>query len=74
MTKKIFTNCFLIKNDDNGYPTQVCLAMKKRGFGAGLWNGAGGKPKDGESIEKVAKLKVEKKGSFCAKINYILSG
>jgi 8-oxo-dGTP diphosphatase/2-hydroxy-dATP diphosphatase len=30
---------------------QILLGMKKRGFGAGRWNGFGGKLKDGESIE-----------------------
>jgi ADP-ribose pyrophosphatase YjhB (NUDIX family) len=39
------TLCFLI--NDN----QVLLAMKKRGFGEGWWNGVGGKLKDGESEE-----------------------
>ncbi|MFH1078359.1 MAG: 8-oxo-dGTP diphosphatase [Patescibacteria group bacterium] len=36
------------------YPVRdgkVLLAMKKRGFGAGKWNGPGGKAKDDESIE-----------------------
>lgn len=30
---------------------QILLAMKKRGFGAGKWNGVGGKIESGESIE-----------------------
>ncbi|MDR3581968.1 MAG: 8-oxo-dGTP diphosphatase [Candidatus Pacebacteria bacterium] len=38
------TLCFLVKDD------QVLLAIKKRGFGVGKWNGAGGKVKDNESI------------------------
>ena len=29
---------------------QILLAMKKRGFGEGKWNGVGGKLKDGEDI------------------------
>ncbi len=33
----------------------VLIAMKKRGFGAGKWNGAGGKCKDGESVEDAMK-------------------
>ena len=28
--------------------------MKKRGFGQGRWNGAGGKPQPGETIEQAA--------------------
>lgn len=30
---------------------EICLAIKKRGFGAGRWNGAGGKVHPGEAIE-----------------------
>jgi 8-oxo-dGTP pyrophosphatase MutT (NUDIX family) len=32
----------------------ILLAMKKRGFGQGLWNGVGGKSDPGESIEVTA--------------------
>lgn len=39
------TLCFLVKVNE------VCLAMKKRGFGAGKWNGIGGKVGENESIE-----------------------
>lgn len=42
------TLCLLVKNN------QILLAMKKRGFGVGRWNGYGGKPKDGETIEETA--------------------
>lgn len=42
------TLCFLIKDDE------ILLAMKKRGFGEGRWNGVGGKPDLGESIEGAA--------------------
>lgn len=31
---------------------EILLAMKKRGFGAGKWNGVGGKIEAGESIEE----------------------
>ena len=34
-----------------GKVSEICLAMKKRGFGAGRWNGVGGKCNPGESIE-----------------------
>lgn len=33
---------------------QILLAMKKRGFGAGKWNGVGGKPDGDEKIEETA--------------------
>jgi len=40
------TLLFLIKDD------QILLAMKKRGFGAGRFNGVGGKVEPGETIEQ----------------------
>jgi 8-oxo-dGTP pyrophosphatase MutT (NUDIX family) len=33
---------------------QILLAMKKRGFGEGKWNGVGGKVEQGESIRAAA--------------------
>lgn len=33
---------------------QILLAMKKRGFGVGKWNGAGGKVEPGETYEQAA--------------------
>lgn len=42
------TLCFLV--DD----TRVLLAMKKRGFGVGKWNGTGGKGKNNENIQQTA--------------------
>jgi len=33
---------------------EILLARKKRGFGVGKWNGAGGKPEPGEPIERTA--------------------
>ncbi|HSE29786.1 MAG TPA: 8-oxo-dGTP diphosphatase [Candidatus Saccharimonadales bacterium] len=42
------TIVFLLKDD------QVLLAMKKRGFGAGKWNGVGGKVEPGETVEQAA--------------------
>lgn len=44
------TLLFLIKKDHETI-TDICLAMKKRGFGAGRWNGTGGKLEAGETIE-----------------------
>ncbi len=43
------TLVFLIKKT-NGEITDICLAMKKRGFGLGRWNGVGGKVSEGESV------------------------
>lgn len=42
------TLCLLTKDN------QVLLAMKKRGFAAGKWNGVGGKQNEGEAIERTA--------------------
>jgi 8-oxo-dGTP pyrophosphatase MutT (NUDIX family) len=42
------TLCYLI-NEEKG---MVLLAMKKRGFGTGKWNGVGGKLDKGESVEQ----------------------
>jgi len=39
---------FLVRGD------QVLLAMKKRGFGEGKWNGVGGKPNKSETIYEAA--------------------
>jgi mutator protein MutT len=41
------TTLLLLRRDD-----EVLLAMKKRGFGAGRWNGVGGKLDTGETIEQ----------------------
>lgn len=42
------TLLFLLKDN------QILLAMKKRGFGQGRWNGVGGKPKENEDILETA--------------------
>lgn len=48
------TLVFLIKRS-HGEITDICLAMKKRGFGVNRWNGVGGKVKElVESIEEAA--------------------
>ena len=46
--RKILTLCLATKGD------KILLGMKKRGFGAGRWNGFGGKVEEGESIEEGA--------------------
>jgi 8-oxo-dGTP diphosphatase len=43
---KIANVCFLRKGDE------ILLAMKKRGFGVGKWNGVGGKVQEGETLEQ----------------------
>lgn len=49
------TLVFLIKRS-NGEINEICLAMKKRGFGMNRWNGVGGKVDDqNETIEDAAR-------------------
>jgi 8-oxo-dGTP diphosphatase len=45
---KLVSLLFLLKND------KILLAMKKRGFGAGKWNGVGGKADPGEDAAQAA--------------------
>ncbi len=50
--KKQLTLCIPIKDN------KVLLGMKKRGFGAGRWNGFGGKVEEGETIEQGARREI----------------
>lgn len=50
--KKILTLSFLVEE------SRILLAMKKRGFGAGRYNGYGGKIETGETIEEGAKREI----------------
>lgn len=50
------------------YP-KVLLGMKKRGYGAGRWNGFGGKLKDGETVEEAAVREMEEECSISMDIN-----
>uniref|UniRef100_G1LAD2 Oxidized purine nucleoside triphosphate hydrolase n=2 Tax=Ailuropoda melanoleuca TaxID=9646 RepID=G1LAD2_AILME len=43
---------------------RVLLGMKKRGFGAGRWNGFGGKVQDGETIEDGAKRELQEESGL----------
>lgn len=51
--KKLLTLCIVCKEG------RVLLGMKKRGFGAGRWNGFGGKLEEGETIEQAAIREME---------------
>lgn len=52
MNKKQLTLCIIHKHH------KVLLGMKKRGFGAGRWNGFGGKLAESETIEDAVKREV----------------
>ncbi|MEX0930742.1 MAG: 8-oxo-dGTP diphosphatase, partial [Candidatus Paceibacterota bacterium] len=47
--KKLLTLCIVMQHEN------ILLGMKKRGFGAGKWNGFGGKVERNETIEQAAK-------------------
>lgn len=52
------TLCLVGKDD------QILLGMKKRGFGAGRWNGFGGKVNQGEMIEEAAKREIREEAGL----------
>jgi 8-oxo-dGTP diphosphatase/2-hydroxy-dATP diphosphatase len=56
--KKILTLCFAIRDG------RVLLGMKKRGFGAGRWNGFGGKLEPGESVEAAARRELREEAGI----------
>ncbi|XP_063564419.1 oxidized purine nucleoside triphosphate hydrolase isoform X2 [Gorilla gorilla gorilla] len=45
-------------------PQRVLLGMKKRGFGAGRWNGFGGKVQEGETIEDGARRELQEESGL----------
>ncbi len=50
---KILTLCIIHKHP------RILLGMKKRGFGAGRWNGFGGKVQPGEEVESAARREMK---------------
>ncbi|XP_032896692.1 7,8-dihydro-8-oxoguanine triphosphatase isoform X3 [Amblyraja radiata] len=58
VTTKLLTLVMVIKQH------QILLGMKKRGFGAGRWNGFGGKVQPGETIEEGAKRELFEESSL----------
>ncbi len=55
---KLSTLCFCVRDDS------VLLAMKKRGFGVGKWNGYGGKVADQESPRIAAARELKEESSL----------
>src|SRR5512135_2531166 len=58
--KKVLTLCFVVRDG------RVLLGMKKRGFGAGRWNGFGGKLEPGESVEEGARRELREEAGIDA--------
>lgn len=56
--KKILTLCIIHNH------SKVLLGMKKRGFGAGRWNGFGGKVSLAETIEDAAKRETKEEAGI----------
>lgn len=59
---KNLTLSFLFKDGE------ILLAMKKRGFGDGKWNGYGGKVEEGETVEEASVREIEEEGNVIVKI------
>ncbi|MEK7519861.1 MAG: 8-oxo-dGTP diphosphatase [Patescibacteria group bacterium] len=59
--KKILTLCFV--HDTDG---RILLGLKKRGFGAGRWNGFGGKVEAGETIEDATRRELSEETGITA--------
>ncbi len=58
MAKKITTLCIVHQHP------RILLGMKKRGFGAGKWNGFGGKLLEGETPEQAAKRELQEEAGI----------
>ncbi len=56
--KKVLTLCLVHQ------PPRILLGLKKRGFGAGRWNGFGGKVKEGETIEDAMRREIREEAGI----------
>lgn len=56
--RKVLTLCLV-----HNHP-QILLGMKKKGFGAGRWNGFGGKVEDGEEVHEAAKRELKEEAGI----------
>jgi len=64
--KKLLTLCIIHQH------SRILLGMKKRGFGAGRWNGFGGKVEEKEKIEEATKRELlEEAGITVQEIEHI---
>ncbi len=60
------TLCLLLRRDE------ICLALKKRGFGAGRWNGMGGKVAGGETIRQAAVRELREEVGVAAESKHLI--
>lgn len=58
LTTKVFTLVLVVQ------PQRVLLGLKKRGFGAGRWNGFGGKMQPGETVEQAARRELKEESGL----------
>ncbi len=61
------TLCVVIDRNKN----KILLAMKKRGFGVGKYNGFGGKIKEGETIEQAAVREFQEESELKTELKYL---
>ncbi len=60
------TLCLLLRENE------ILLAMKKRGFGEGNWNGVGGKVEPGEDLRQAAARELEEEVKIVADPNELI--
>ena len=62
------TLCFLINKQEG----KILLGLKKRGFGAGKYNGYGGKINDGETIQEAALRELREESGIVVYPSYLI--